>query len=174
MTTTPIAPTGSRQTRHGTSYVVYTRTFRAPIDDVWAAVTEPDRLVRWVGTWDGDPKQGYVDFRMTAEGEDCPAEIYHIDTCEAPHRLVVHSSSGEAAEADFVWRLELDLVEEAGVTTLTFAQMMSDPAIAESVGPGWDYYLDRLVAAATAGDVAAIDFDDYYPAQAEHYRAEFS
>ena len=26
-------------------------TFRAPIEDVWAAVTEPERLARWIGTW---------------------------------------------------------------------------------------------------------------------------
>ena len=41
---------------------------------------------------------------------------------------------------------------------------MPDPAIAESVGPGWDYYLDRLVAAETGGDLADVDCDDYYPA----------
>jgi hypothetical protein len=41
------------------------------------------------------------------------------------------------------------------------------------VGPGWEYYLDRLVAAETGGDVAAIDFDrDYYPAMQEHYREQ--
>jgi len=45
-------------------------------------------------------------------------------------------------------------------------------SLAESVGPGWDYYLDRLVAAETGGDLTAIDFDDYYPAFAAHYRAE--
>ncbi len=41
----------------------------------------------------------------------------------------------------------LDLAEVDGVTTLTFGQSLPDPAWAESVGPGWDYYLDRLVAA---------------------------
>lgn len=111
---------------------------------------------------------------MTAEGEDCPAEQYWVDVCDAPQRLVVHFSSGDGAEADFVWLLELDLAETDGVTTLTFAQAMSDPEMASSVGPGWDYYLDRLVAAETDGDVAAVDFDDYYPAQADHYQEAFS
>lgn len=50
-----ISPAGRRDERAGTSYVVYTRTFAAPIDDVWAAATEPDRLVLWIGTWEGDP-----------------------------------------------------------------------------------------------------------------------
>jgi hypothetical protein len=47
---------------------------------------------------------------------------------------------------------------------------MDDPAMAENVGPGWEYYLDRLVAAETGGDPAAIEFGDYYPAMSEHYR----
>lgn len=29
------------------------RTFRASIDDVWAAVTEPERTARWIGPWEG-------------------------------------------------------------------------------------------------------------------------
>ena len=44
-----------------------TREFRAPIEDVWAAVTEPERLARWIGTFSGDPASGQVAFRMTAE-----------------------------------------------------------------------------------------------------------
>ena len=51
---------------------------------------------------------------------------------------------------------------------------MSDPAVAADVGPGWDYYLDRLVAAETGGDVAAVDFTDYHPADSDYYRSLFS
>lgn len=168
-----IDPTGHRASRDGIDHVVYTRTFRAPIEDVWAAVTEPARLERWVGTWSGDPADGQVDFRMTAEGEDAPVEVHRILVCEPPRRLVTRTSAPDAGSGGD-WQLELDLEERDGVTTLTFAQAMSDPETAQSVGPGWDYYLDRLVAAEAGGDVAAIDFEDYYPAQSEHYRREFS
>ncbi|MCD4525534.1 SRPBCC family protein [Nocardioides sp. cx-173] len=170
-----IAPTGRREARDGTSYVAYARTFAAPIEDVWAAVTEPDRLARWIGTWSGDPASGAVSFRMTAEGEDVAAETYRIEVCEPPRRLVTHSGGTGPEDPDgMVWQLELDLVESDGVTTLTFAQVMSDPAVAESVGPGWDYYLDRLVAAETGRDVAGVVWDDYYPGQAGFYRSAFS
>ena len=47
--------------------------------------------------------------------------------------------------------------------------MIDDPAGLENIGPGWEYYLDRLVAAETGGDVEAIAWDDYYPAQAAYY-----
>ena len=46
---------GRRLGRDGAAFVVIERTFRAPVADVWAAVTEPDRLERWIGTWAGDP-----------------------------------------------------------------------------------------------------------------------
>ena len=43
-----------------------------------------------------------------------------------------------------------------------------------AVGPGWEYYLDRLVDAETGADPALRDFErDYYPAMAEHYSAQF-
>ena len=151
--------------------LVFTRTFRAPIDDVWAACTEPARMERWIGTWSGDPASGEVAFRMTAEGEDVAAEVYRIDVCEPPRRLVTRSG-GE--DGSMVWQLELDLAESDGVTTLTFAQVMADPAVAENVGPGWDYYLDRLVAAEAGRPVAEVEWDDYYPAQSDFYRSAFS
>ena len=166
-----IEPTGRRESCNGTAYVVYTREFRAPVADVWAAVTEPERLVRWIGTWSGDPRSGHVDFKMTAEGEDVAVQIYRIDVCEPPRQLCVRS---QIPGDDWVWRLELDLAELDGVTTLTFAQVMDDPDVAENVGPGWDYYLDRLAAAESGLDVATVVWDDYYPAQADHYRALFS
>lgn len=151
---------------HDPDWVVLERTFAAPIDVVWAALTEPDRLVRWLGTWSGDPSQGRIEFRMTAEGEDVPPETFHLDVCDPPRRLHLTTESADAG----TWKLRLELSEQGGVTTLAFAQHLTDPEVAASVGPGWEYYLDRLVAAETGGDVAAIDFDDYYPSLSDHYR----
>jgi uncharacterized protein YndB with AHSA1/START domain len=162
-------PTGYRETRDGHEVVVLTRQFPAAVEDVWAAVTEPDRLERWIGTWEGDPADGWVGFRMTAESPDASAERMWIDECDPPRRLATHSSTPYGD-----WHLALDLDEQDGVTTLTFAQRMSDPGVAADVGPGWDYYLDRLVAAETGGDVAAVDFADYHPADSDYYRALFS
>ena len=168
MTITP-RPTGRREERDGESYLVFERTFRAPIDDVWAAVTESERLGRWIGVWTGDPAAGSVTFRMTAEGDDVDDETIWIDECVPPRRLVMRSA--QPVEDDQLWAWQVDLAEAGGVTTLTFAQGVTDTELAESVGPGWDYYLDRLVAAHAGKDVAAIDFDAYYPAFKEHYRA---
>ncbi|WP_446222846.1 SRPBCC family protein [Nocardia sp. IBHARD005] len=163
--------TGHRRDLAEGPYCEWTRTFRAPIEDVWAAVTEPQRLARWLGTWTGDPASGEVKFQMTFEDE-MPAERFRIDECDAPHRLWITTSMTDGENTEH-WQLRLDLAEEGGITTLTFAQNVPDPTMVESVGPGWDYYLDRLVAAEADRDPATVSFEDYYPALSEHYRKEF-
>ncbi|MDO5710125.1 MAG: SRPBCC family protein [Micrococcales bacterium] len=157
--------TGRYETRGAVDLVALTRTFQAPISDVWEAVTESDRLVRWFGTWSGDPASGSVQVRMNAEGEDVPEVTFEIRACEPPHRLTIHTGDGEAA-----WDLGLELTESGGVTTLELTQVIDDPAGLASIGPGWEYYLDRLVAAQTGADPGLIDFErDYYPALSGYY-----
>ncbi|MDR7384626.1 SRPBCC family protein [Promicromonospora iranensis] len=167
---THITATGRKERRPDGTYIALTRTFRAPIEDVWAAITEPDRLARWIGRWSGDPATGKIDVEMLYEGDDVEPEEYAIDACDAPRRLELTSRGTYGEDTPATWHLKLDLAETDGVTTLTFAQSMDDPAMAENVGPGWEYYLDRLVAAETGGDPAAIDFGGYYPALAGYYR----
>lgn len=161
--TTP--PTGRVERRDGEHVLVQTRTFRAPIEDVWAAVTEPERLARWVGTWTGDPATGTVSFAMTFEGQEEGDEM-RIRVCEPPHRLHVSTRVGEEW-----WRLELDLTHADGVTTLTFSQPGIAPEQVGDVAPGWDYYLDRLVDAETGADPALRSWDDY-AATGDHYVAQ--
>jgi uncharacterized protein YndB with AHSA1/START domain len=164
-------PTGRRDIRDGHDSVVMDRTFRAPIESVWAAITESDRLERWIGTWTGDPATGSVLFRMNAEGDDAKPEAFTIHECEPPRRI---SLTSQVVGEQTAWHFVLDLTEVDGTTTLTFSQSVPDADMATGVGPGWEYYLDRLVAAETGADVAALDFGDYYPAQSGYYRELFA
>lgn len=159
--------TGRHEIREGHDVVVLTRTFHAPIEDVWAAITEPDRMARWIGIWTGELNSGSVSFWMNSEGDDAPEQTFEIRSCELPHRLLVHAADGSG-----VWDLGFALDEQDDITTLEFTQVVHDPAVLDSVGPGWEYYLDRLIAAETGRDPNAIDFDrDYYPALSGHYAA---
>jgi uncharacterized protein YndB with AHSA1/START domain len=163
-----VTPTGRIDLVAGRLTLFVTRTFRAPIDDVWAAITEPDRVARWLGTWSGDPATGTVLFAMTFEGQEPPGDEMEIRECEPPRRLAVTSQVGEHR-----WYLDVDLSEADGVTTLAFSQPDVDPEDSLSVGPGWEYYLDRLVDAETGGDPAGRDFArDYHPAMAGYYRMQ--
>ncbi len=153
---------GDRLTLH------LTRTFQASIEDVWAAVTEPERLARWLGTWRGDPATGRVMFRMGFEGDDAAEEEMELRECDPPRRLAVTAHLGAS-----VWYLDVDLSEADGVTTLAFSQPDLDHDDSLSVGPGWEFYLDRLVAVETGGDLSEIDFErDYYPAMSDYYREQ--
>jgi uncharacterized protein YndB with AHSA1/START domain len=161
-------PTGKIEVLEGQHVLVQTRQLRASLEDVWAAVTEPDRLARWIGTWQGDPESGSVQFRMLFEG-DHPAETMTIRVCEPPRRLHVTSAVG-----DEEWLLNLDLTHADGITTLTLAQPGVTAEQVAGVGPGWDYYLDRLVDVETGTDPSRRDFErDYYPVTSSHYTAQF-
>ncbi|NDZ94154.1 SRPBCC family protein [Streptomyces sp. SID6673] len=160
-------PSGRHLVRAEGDAVAFTRTFRAGIDDVWAAVTESDRLARWIGFYSGDPLSGHVDFTMNAEGEENMSPTrYDIRRCEPPRVLRVHTAD------DFgTWDLIIELSEADGVTTLVLSQIIDDPSTIENTGPGWEYYLDRLSAAIGGSDPDVIDFDDYYPSQRDYYLA---
>lgn len=171
MTTPTTRPmTGRRETRDGREVLVLERSFRAGIEDVWAACTEPERMERWIGTWTGDPSKGEIRFRMTAEGDDVPEEIYDVERCDPPSGFTVRSRDGAPFSADGTgpevrWILTVDLVEVDGITTLTFTQdvhhdLLGDEMVA-SVGPGWEYYVERLVAHLDGGEVAGVVWDDF-------------
>ncbi|MGK8523146.1 SRPBCC family protein [Nocardia asteroides] len=145
--------------------LVLIRTYRAPIEDVWASVTESDRTARWFGPWEGEAAPGRtIKIQMVFEEEQPWMEL-RIDACEPPHRLAVSAVDDHGA-----WRLELALSETAGSTELRFTHhLRTDTEIAQlpQVGPGWEYYLDMLGAARAQTDRP--DFAHYYPAMREFY-----
>jgi uncharacterized protein YndB with AHSA1/START domain len=144
--------------------LVLVRSFRAPIEDVWASITEPERTARWFASWTGDAAPGNtIRYRLVFE-EGAPEADMTIDACESPHHLAVSTSDDYGT-----WRLEARLSESDGVTELTFVQHLDEGADVGSVGPGWEYYLDMLVASRDGSPLP--DFDDYYPSQKAYYDA---
>ncbi|WP_067470481.1 SRPBCC family protein [Nocardia amamiensis] len=145
--------------------LVLVRTYRAPIDDVWASVTESDRTARWFGPWQGEAGPGRTIKVQLAFEDEQPWTEMHIDACEPPHRLAVSAIDDQGS-----WRLELVLSESAGTTELRFTHhLLTDTEIAQvpQVGPGWEYYLDMLGAARAQTDRP--DFSAYYPAMQDYY-----
>lgn len=161
---TPI-PTGRLlRTKRGLDMIL-TRTIRADIDDVWASVTEPDRTARWFGRWSGEPGVGRTVSVTLGFEEGAPTADMRIDACEPPRRLVV-ATEDEAG----VWLMELELAERDGTTDLRLTQHLNDHTDPGSTGPGWEYYLDLLVASHDGSPPP--DFHDYYPAQKAYYELQ--
>ena len=85
-----------------------------------------------------------------------------IEACEPPERLVV-STVDEHGN----WRLEARFSEAGGDTELAFIHHLSSDTPIGEVGPGWEYYLDMLVASRDGGPTPK--FDEYYPAQKAYF-----
>ncbi|QJW35694.1 SRPBCC domain-containing protein [Cellulosimicrobium protaetiae] len=159
----PRTPTGTVERTAGQTDVVLRRSFRATAADLWTSISEPAGLGPWIGTWDGDPASGSVLFTMTAEGAT-EGEECRILRCDPPHRLTVDAVTGES-----VWHLDLEIVDEAEGSTLVFRQTLGPDDDPANIGPGWEYYLDRLVAARSGHDVSEVVWEEYYPVLAAHY-----
>jgi uncharacterized protein YndB with AHSA1/START domain len=145
--------------------LVLTRTFRAPIADVWASLTDPERTARWFGPWEGDTGPGAKIRVQMAQEEGKPWMDMTIDACEAPNHLAISSQTEHGG-----WRMEMALSETAGVTELRFTHHLDGPENVGEVGPGWEFYLDAMVA--SRDDAPMPDFNDYYPSMKDHFEAQ--
>ena len=78
---------GTLRSVEGKGIVRMEERFATGIDDLWAALTDPARLARWLGEIEGDLRPGgefharYLDGGWEGTG--------HVDACEAPNRLLL-------------------------------------------------------------------------------------
>ena len=164
-----MTPTGTIEQRDGQHVLVQTREFRAPDR---GRLGGGDRA-RAAGALDrqlgGRPGVGQRAVPDAVRGRGARGRGDGDPGLRAAAPAAPDLRVGEE-----VWLLELDLTHADGVTTLTFAQPGVTAEQVGAVGPGWDYYLDRLVDVETGADPALRDFErDYYPSTAAHYTEQF-
>jgi uncharacterized protein YndB with AHSA1/START domain len=138
-----------------------TRTFRAPIDDVWTSVTASESTARWIGPWKwaGDAGPGNAIVLTMVFEKGAPESTGIVESCEEPKRVSIKTGEG--------WHLEILLEQRGDVTTMDFVHHLTDLDLAQHAGPGWEYYLDLLVAARDGTPQPT--FDEYYPSQQQYY-----
>ena len=125
----------------GRQRLEFRRSWPDPIDDVWAALTEPDRLERWIGRYDGARGPGGTGtFFMTHEEGEQTGEPMTILECDPPRRLAVEWTQQETEN----WRVDLDLTTEDGRTVLRFVQVFPADADVADFAMGWHWYLDEF------------------------------
>jgi uncharacterized protein YndB with AHSA1/START domain len=114
------------------------RTYDAPIDDVWDAVTTAERITRWFLPITGDL---HVGGRYQLEG-NAGGEVL---VCEPPHRFRVTWAYGEVTSPSDLSELEVRLTSTGeGMTTLELEHTAIVPEDAwamfgpGAVGVGWD------------------------------------
>src|SRR5580693_6999937 len=77
---------GSLRSADGKGVVRMEDRFNTDIDDLWSALTDPSRLVRWLGEVEGDLRLG-GEFR--ARFFDGWEGTGRVEACEPPRRLLV-------------------------------------------------------------------------------------
>ena len=145
------------RTDDGRQRLEFRRSWPDPIEDVWSALTEPERLARWIGVYDGERRVGGTGtFAMThEEGEDAGAPTTILE-CDPPRRLVVEWAQPDSS----AWRIDLDLWREDGRTVLRFVQVFPADADVTDYAMGWHWYLDRF-GAELGGSPAPEDWDAF-------------
>src|SRR4026208_957817 len=78
---------GSLRSADGVGVVRIEDRYDTDIDDLWAAITDPDRLARWHGQVEGDLRPG-GEFRVYIEPDDIES-IGRVEAYEPPRRLLV-------------------------------------------------------------------------------------
>ena len=155
-------PTGRiRPTPEGVDLVL-TRLIRGSIEDVWASITESDRTARWFGRWEGDAAPGSMIRLQLGFEEGSPWSDVRIESCTPPEHLAVSTS-----DAGGNWHLEVALSAQGDQTQLTFTHHLENADGAGEIGPGWEYYLDNLIASREGS--ALPRFEDYFPSMQPYY-----
>jgi uncharacterized protein YndB with AHSA1/START domain len=139
----------------------FERRYAHPIDRVWDALTQPERLVAWLGEAEIEPEEGgALKITWLNSDEDGNTAVYNgrITRFEPPRVL--------EWDGDIHGRLLWELSEDGDGTLLELTNWTPAPdEMGPKVAAGWDIHLDHL---ATALDGGSIDWEHWYD---EHYPA---
>ncbi len=86
---------GQLRSADGAGVVRIEDRYDTDVDDLWSAVTQPERLARWWGRVSGDLRPG-GEIRLVVESAGLES-TGRVETCEPPRRLRV--TSRESAES---------------------------------------------------------------------------
>lgn len=121
----------------GTGVVRMEDVFDTNIDDLWSALTDPNRLSRWLAVVSGDLRLGgtiHAHFTSTWDGPG------RIDVCEAPHRLLATMEPGTSDETV----IEAVLTAEGEKTRLVIEERGLPLADLPGHGSGWQVHVEDL------------------------------
>ncbi|HEY2522270.1 MAG TPA: SRPBCC family protein [Streptosporangiaceae bacterium] len=141
---------GSLRAADGKGVVQIRDRYDTGIDDLWAAITDPDRLARWYGRVEGDLRPD-GEFRLHVEGAGIDA-AGRVEACEPPRRLQVTTR-----ETDESWRagngvppfdeiLEATLTADGDQTVLVIEVRGIPLDKVAFYGVGWQLHAEDLAA----------------------------
>ena len=141
---------GSLRSADGVGVVRIEDRYDTDIDDLWAALTDPDLLVRWYGKVEGDLRPG-GEFRMYLEADDIES-TGRVEACEPPRRLLVTNRETDESYRKGQGVPPFDAFIEATLTadgdqTILVVEVRGMPIDKVAFyGAGWQIHVENLAA----------------------------
>ena len=164
---------GTLRTTDGAGVVRIERRYPTVVDDLWSALTDPERLARWYGRVEGDLRLG-GDIRVHLDGADLDS-VGRIEACQAPRHLLVTTRETDASRErgrggdPFVQTNEATLTA-VGTGTVLVLEIRGLPRSAlGAYGAGWQIHTESLAAYLAGHD--AIDNGTLWTQLLEPYEA---
>lgn len=111
--------------------------FDTSVDDLWAAVTDPDRLARWLGEVTGDLREGgVVGLRFTSRWTGTG----RIVVCDPPRRLLVTTREEDGQETE----MEALVTADGDGARLVVEERGFPVEVAPDHAAGWQVHLEDL------------------------------
>ncbi|MGH3094804.1 MAG: SRPBCC domain-containing protein [Streptosporangiales bacterium] len=131
---------GSLRSTNGTGAVRMQDRFDTDIDDLWSALTETERLGRWLGEVEGDLRlDGQFRARFFATGWEGTG---HVQECEPPQRFLVLTSEEDEGEH----AIEATLTADGDHTILVIEERGMPPDQLAAYGAGLQVHVEDLAA----------------------------
>ena len=140
---------GSLRSADGAGVVRIEDRYDTDIDDLWSAITDPDRLARWFGAVDGELSQR-GEFRVQIA--DAGDRTGQVEACEPPQRLVVTTRETDESYRrgqgvppfDAVWEITLTADGDRTILVIEVRGMPLDKIA--FYGVGWQIHAENLAA----------------------------
>jgi uncharacterized protein YndB with AHSA1/START domain len=132
---------GTLRTGDGKGVVRMEDRFDTDIDDLWSALTDPGRLARWLGEFEGDLRLGgNFRARFFASGWEGTGRV---EACEPPrHLLVMTKDDGQADEH----AVEAALTADGDHTILILEERGMPVNLLAAYGAGIQVHIEDLAA----------------------------
>ena len=132
---------GSLRSADGTGVVRVEDRYDTDVDDLWSAITDPGRLARWLGEFEGDLRLGgEFRARFFASGWEGTGRV---EACEPPrHLLVMTKDDGQADEH----AIEATLTADGDHTILILEERGMPVNLLAAYGAGIQVHIEDLAA----------------------------
>ena len=133
---------GSLHSVDGEGVVRMEDRFDTGIDDLWGALTDPDRLARWYGEVEGELSQGgEFTVRIALAGE----RAGRVEACEPPQHLLLEMRDPEARPGQPEWTvIEARLISEGAQTRMVWETRGLPVDLLPAYGAGIQIHVEHL------------------------------